>query len=120
MIEQLRILGKTYQIVRTEHVDGLSAGEYFGSCDHTRSILTINARQEIQQERDTVLHEVLHAIDYTMQLGLKERQVHALGSGLLAVLTDNPELAFYLAGHLVEVVDEKPATKKTQRRRKAT
>jgi len=46
----------------------------------------------IESWADTVIHEVTHAIDFNLKLGLSERQVHCIGSGLWAVLADNAEL----------------------------
>jgi len=46
--------------------------------------------------RDTLLHETIHAIDYIAQIGLEEKQVHALASLLLCVLKDNKEFSRWL------------------------
>lgn len=45
---------------------------------------------------DTVFHEITHAVDDILLLGLKEKQVHLIASGLLAVLKQNKELAAWL------------------------
>lgn len=45
---------------------------------------------------DTVFHELTHAVDEILLLGLKERQVHLIASGLLAVLKQNKKLAEWL------------------------
>jgi hypothetical protein len=47
---------------------------------------------------ETLLHESLHALDYDLSLDLSERQVHALGSSLLCLLRDNPDLIRLIAG----------------------
>jgi hypothetical protein len=42
--------------------------------------------------RETLLHEVIHAINSEYGIGLRERQVQALGTALVQVLRDNPAL----------------------------
>ncbi len=44
------------------------------------------------EQRETLLHEVLHVIDEALGIGLRERQIHALGHALHALLVDNPGL----------------------------
>ena len=88
--ETIRILGKIYRVSRKV------MKKSFGQCDHGQLKITINPKQAKQQEQDTVLHEVIHAVEYGMQLEMEEEQVHSLASGLYAVLRDNPKLVKYL------------------------
>jgi hypothetical protein len=44
------------------------------------------------EQRETMLHEVLHVIDEALGLGLRERQITALGHALHALMVDNPGL----------------------------
>lgn len=46
--------------------------------------------------RDTVLHEVIHAIDRTTQLDLTERQVYVLAGQILDSLRRNPDFTAWL------------------------
>lgn len=46
--------------------------------------------------KDTVLHEVIHAIDHATQLDLTERQVYVLAGQLLDTLRRNPEFTKWL------------------------
>jgi hypothetical protein len=48
------------------------------------------------QERDTLLHEILHVASNVVGQDLKERQILALAPVLLDVLRRNPELVAYL------------------------
>lgn len=65
-----------------------------------RSLIEISKDQEPQELRDTVLHEILHAILHTQgrEYGgeLEEVYVRALATGLLGVFQDNPELHQWL------------------------
>lgn len=77
-----------------------------GLCDFDRQRIWVKTPQTPGMERDTVLHEVLHAV--FDQLDVKRRMkeevgkefeedvVYALAPRLLAVLKDNPGLVKYL------------------------
>ena len=106
----LRIVGKNYA------VETMKLGEDYGLCDD--QIQTIKIAEDIAHgmERDTLLHEAIHAIDYCMQLKMSERQVCGLGTALYALLADNPELVKYLMEkpkkHVANPVKAVVATKK--------
>ena len=92
--EKLKVLGKPYTV---HYVNGEPLCEdEMGECDDGRQSLYIRDGQPLGNEQDTVLHEIIHAIDEQMQIRLKEDQVRRLATGLLAVLKDNPRLATYL------------------------
>lgn len=61
-----------------------------------RSLIEISTDQEPQELKDTVIHELLHAILHTQgrEYGgeAEEVYVRALATGLLGLLTDNPKL----------------------------
>lgn len=92
--ERLKIIGKrfTAQYVAGAPLDdGLN-----GECDSDKQQILVRDGQPLESEQDTLLHEVLHAIDEAMGLKLKEAQVKGAATGLLAVLKDNPALVAYL------------------------
>lgn len=80
--------------------------ELDGLCDFSRRRIWIKDHLAPSSERDTVLHEILHAV--VDQLDLKRRfkeevdkqfeedVVYALTPRLLALLRDNPQLVTYL------------------------
>lgn len=89
----VRIFGRDFQVnfKPAEHmVDDL------GTTHANDSKIDIRMGQSPLEERDTVLHEVIHAIDHTMEIGLKEKQVVVLAHGLIGVFQDNPEFAKYI------------------------
>lgn len=86
------ILGKTYTIALNE-LDGL-----LGCVDHSSQHIQINTGQHPESERDSLLHEIFHAVCFQTHLKLSERQVHALGAGLYQILTQNPDLVNYVRG----------------------
>lgn len=77
--------------------------EEFGRTDHFQAKLFVNKDQTQDQLRDTVLHEVLHAIcfNYGVQTGTEEEEealIKTLTPVLLDVLCRNPELVALLLG----------------------
>ena len=76
--------------------ESLSASRNLGECSNTSQELLYSLKQGSDQLKDTVLHEILHAIDYAVQANLKERQVHIMATGILSVLRDNKKLAEWL------------------------
>lgn len=83
------------------------AGVTYGQSDHSKCTIVLNPDQHAHQMRDTVLHEVLHAI--CDQLGVnkggaaalldfdaEERLVSSLSPILLDTLRRNPHLHEYL------------------------
>jgi len=88
---EVKIVGKTYKIEWLEHL--ANQGETFHAIQTIKIEITDKAKEQMQ---DTVLHEVMHGIDYAMQAKLSERQVTVMATGLLAVLKENPNLMRYL------------------------
>ena len=75
----------------------------YGWTDVAHAALVFNPDQHDMQMRDTVLHEVLHAIldQLAVSKGLldheeEERLVHPLSTVLLDTLRRNPQLVAYL------------------------
>lgn len=86
----IRIMGKDYEVKVFEDFENC------GECDDLKQMLKIQASMPMTLEQDTLLHEVIHALDFNMKTHMKERQVSALASGLIAVFRDNPAFVSYL------------------------
>ena len=92
-MKSLRILGKNFEILWVDEV----AEDAIGMCETHRQRIVMMKGLPLETEQDTLLHEVIHAVDETMGSGLTEQQVVALASGLLAVFKDNhKEITEYL------------------------
>ena len=95
--EELRIFGRTYSItyVPQEALAGLS-----GLCDNGLQLIHIAEGQGSEEQKDSVLHEGLHAVIYVIKLvlsqALEERVVTALAAALVGLMQDNPEFAKWL------------------------
>jgi hypothetical protein len=72
----------------------------YGETQLNQSVVTLDPDQSTVVARDTLLHEVLHAVIANTSLGLgrkaEERLIRTLSPQLLAVLRDNPQLVLFL------------------------
>lgn len=89
---EIKIVGKVYRVEKIEDLPDQ------GNCNNQKLQIMIQNGNALQQEQDTVLHEVLHAIDYSVQAKMNERQITVMASGLLSVMQENPQLMGYLLG----------------------
>lgn len=85
----LDLLGKSWTITQRKEKD-------YGTCYHNKTTINVSPTQSIQSARDTLLHEVIHALETEGQLKMSERQVRLLATLLLAALRQNPSFAKFL------------------------
>lgn len=83
------VLGKPYTIKVAE----LSS---YGECDPPHCAIVLDKKQHPAQMRDTLLHELLHAVEHEASVRVSEAAIRMLATGILAVLRGNPKLAAYL------------------------
>lgn len=79
-------------VYRVELVTKLLDTEHcrnYGICDTNHLTIRLDDENNDQQMRQTLLHEVIHAINNHGRLGLEEDTVERLTNGLLAFLLDN-------------------------------
>jgi len=88
---KIRILGKVFKVSYEGCPEDL-----VGQCDTDAQLIYVRDGLPLEQEADTLLHEVIHAIDEAMDCNMKETQVKKIATGLLAVMKDNPRLTSYL------------------------
>lgn len=88
-IKKLNLLGERY-VVKKQKI------KEFGIVDYNKAVIRLRPKQSTDQARDTLLHEVIHAIDYTNSLEMNEHQVRTLATGLRAVFTTNPKFATWV------------------------
>lgn len=82
----LNILGLQFQIVgeTDSHTTGMQ-----GCCNNANATFYIASNLRPDNRASTLLHEIIHAIDYKLELDLTEAQVKCLETGLYQVLTAN-------------------------------
>lgn len=90
----VRILG---QLLVIQYVDsGPFDNDAFGRADVVKQTLSVRNGQGPHQERDTLLHELLHACGLAIGHELEEHQVASVTPILLDVLRQNPDVVAYL------------------------
>lgn len=82
---KLKILGKQWTVTYAPMTK-----EELGECDLESQNLTIKDGLKVEQETSTLLHECIHAISDSLGLGLSEKQVQGLETGLFDLNTANP------------------------------
>jgi hypothetical protein len=88
---KIRLFGKIVPIYKDETLEG-----QFGEWEPFNHKIRIKPDLPLDVEADTLIHEIIHGIDDSLLLQLRERQVHNLGMAIIAVLKDNKELMSYL------------------------
>jgi hypothetical protein len=92
--KSIRVLGKSFAVVLEPA--GVLERSNVGLCDSHAQTITVLEGLYPEDERETLLHEVVHAVDEAVFTDLTEHQVGALSRGLLAVFADNPAFAAWL------------------------
>jgi hypothetical protein len=85
-VQSLTIFGKPYQV---KYVDKINDGDQFGELDTGTGLISVLNTSTKQMQEETLLHEIIHAIDEDMGIGLNEKQVQRLSVSLYAVLKEN-------------------------------
>lgn len=96
----VRVLGRSYKVTRKR--DKVNNGY----CDVTKGVLNVAPGADAFTDKDTLLHEIMHAILYQQNqhrpYKLEESFVRPLATGIIAVLQDNPQLAQWLIAPIKE------------------
>ena len=108
--KKIRVMGKQWSIEHDENL--IPEKESYGRCyvGHAKiAYTTVDGDGEalsVPMVKDTIIHEIVHAIEETAGIQLKERQVLGLGGGLYALIKENPGLILWLMKKHAE--DEDP------------
>ena len=86
-----KLMGKVW----TVSYGKLPNADELGECDLENQAITIKDGLKPEQEKSTVLHEFIHAISDSLGLGLSEKQVQGLETGLYDLNASNPRLFTY-------------------------
>ena len=85
----IRIAGLSY---RLEYKSTAELEGSWGSCDSRRQVICVCADIHPEQQRRTLIHEVIEALNYLLELQLPHPTITALEHGLHEVMADNPGL----------------------------
>ena len=89
--ERIRLLGKRWTVAY-----GDMGKDELGECDIENQAIKLKDGLKPEQEQSTLLHECIHAISDSLGLGLTEKQVQGLETGLYDLNTSNPRFFSYL------------------------
>lgn len=93
----VEILGQNFGIVLSSEM----SEEELGRCDYSNQLIYISKSQASDSMRDTLLHEIIHAIHCLMGLGdnnTEEEFTARTTTGLRSVMLQNPEVVEYVLG----------------------
>ena len=91
--KRIRILNLTWQIKFVDK-DISNASESLGWCDYEEQIISLYEGQSRESLSDTFLHEILHAIFFSMVIDPnndEEKVVSKVSTGLCTVFSNNPK-----------------------------
>jgi hypothetical protein len=92
-LEPLLLIDRMVTVEYT-HPDDLDGAA--GDAQWTEAKCRIATGLKLPIEQHVVLHELVHIIEDTYGIGLKENQVQALAAPLTRLIADNPHLLAYL------------------------
>lgn len=91
MLDKIKIGWKEYEIKHTEPscilVD--DTVERYGEIDFENLVININSQVSKEEQKNTLIHEILHGIENMYGIELGEDKVDRLGNALYTVLKDN-------------------------------
>lgn len=102
----ISLIGKRHRI--QWDVDGLKSDDGFevdGLFWHGKKLIQVAAGQTHDDERETLIHEILHALEVQMNAKIPEAKLRQLAVGLYAALKDNQKLVAYLLEEEADDVD---------------
>lgn len=90
-MKQIKVGYKNYEIVKTEPTQTLMHGgnECYGEANHDENKIYISTKNSKEEEENTLIHEILHAIEVVFRIDLGEERVSRLADALYTVLKDN-------------------------------
>lgn len=76
-----------------------------GQCDPNTNTILIDRTLSEDVRVQTIMHELTHVIEMTMNLNLTEQQVDSLAAGWLHMIRENPELLSIILAADEEEID---------------
>lgn len=92
-VPHVGVIGRRFSIVPMKDAED---PENDGRTYMQQQLIQYRPHEGISHTKDTVLHEILHAIDESLGCGMTEAQVAVMTTGIIAVLKTNPELTSWI------------------------
>lgn len=89
--KKVRILYKEYDIEPQKNLHD-AEGDLYGQIQYLPQKIYLNPDAPEEQQKATLVHELVHGLDEMYGIGLKEKQVERLGNALYMLIRDNPGL----------------------------
>ena len=94
-MDKLKILGIEYQII-TGETDSPGATNAIGQHHSAACKIWIDvSKNNKSHQKSVLLHEIIEALNFRLEIELKHPQITQLEAGLFEVLTSNPGLLEY-------------------------
>jgi len=93
MRKHIKIGHIRYRIKKIKRLNDGAAGVMYGQIDYGKSLIELDADMGPQHDRQTLWHEVIHAI--MNHAGIQKHDeplVEIMASGIMQVINDNPEM----------------------------
>lgn len=96
--QQLRIYGFDYTIDWNASRELMADGNW-GQTDSFSNTIKVDGQASLQRQRETLLHEVLHAASYVLTSDNQpsEAQIKALAIGLFQTIRDTPDFWSFIS-----------------------
>ena len=89
----MRVMGKNYKVL---HLDLKGKGgdgmDLYGDLQYRTNLIRVEKSLCRDQMTDSLIHEALHAIDDSLCIGLKEKQIRAISAFVLDIISENPHI----------------------------
>jgi len=94
---KVKILGIEYPI-RFIHPNITMDSANLGECDLSACEIRLNNQQSTDLIRATLLHEIIEALNFRMELELEHQKINQIEAGLFQVFCDSPKVARFIFG----------------------
>jgi hypothetical protein len=103
-ITRFRLNGKNFQVAwATKQQMSELSGQYgrdgeahLGLADPAKGFIAVRNDLHLDEQKDTLLHEVLHMIDLQNDTNLHEVQVRLTATDLMGWMRDNPDIVAWI------------------------
>lgn len=85
----LNIMGKTFDVEKVKDLKFDDGDACHGICYFSEQKIAIDPGYPVQIRESTLLHEIIEAINFMCELGLRHNQIMTLETGLYQVLMAN-------------------------------